>query len=564
MPCPLPYFASSAFSAPENSRACLFLAFTRASLNHSGMTPTDTRNRSQLPTGEPPYAISDSTQFSPPTAAFLAIAVLVIHIATNLITSYGFHRDEFLYFAMGEHLSLWRMDFPPFIAIVARFSHTLFNESLAGLRLAPAFAHAALVYCATFAASVFGGRRSAQMLAGLAVATSPLFMRAGAMFQPVTFDQLWWTLALLALTLRIRENDPKHWLGLGIFLGLGALTKFSVAFIAAGVVVAVLATPLRRDLLTKFPYVGLLAAIVIGHPSITGQLALGWPVRGQMADLQSSQLARVQWLDFITGQFGFGPIVLLGVAGFVFAFRSRWRPIAIATGAAFVILLVMHGKAYYIGPIYPILAAAGAAALDQLGQRIAPKRPTKVLAVAAAAVALYGIATLPFGLPLLAPVEMAEFSKALGGASATRTNTGEQLPLPQDYADMLGWDNLASRVATVWASLPPADTAAAVLIASNYGRAGALDLLGRPLGLPPVIAAAGSYWFFGPGTKRGDVAVAVDDNAETLRQFFREVTEVARTDNPWGVTEEQSVGIYICRGAIRSLQDVWPALSGRN
>ena len=511
-----------------------------------------------------PATPTSSNAFSPRTAAFLAIAVLVIHIVTNLITPYEFHRDEFLYFAMGDHLRLWRMDFPPFIAIVARFSHALFNESLAGLRLAPAFSHAALVYCAAFATSVFGGRRSAQMLAGLAVATSPLFMRAGAMFQPVTFDQLWWTLALVALMLRIRDNDTKHWLGLGIFLGLGALTKFSVAFVAAGVVVAVLATPLRRDLLTKFPWIGLLAAIVIGHPAITGQIALGWPLRQQMADLQSSQLDRVALLDFVTGQFGFGPIVVLGVAGFVFAFRSQWRPIAIATGTAFLLLLFMRGKAYYIGPIYPVLAAAGAAALDRLGERIAPRRPTKVLAVAAAAVALYGIASLPFGLPLLAPTEMVEFTKAVGGESATRTNTGERLALPQDYADMIGWESLTQTVVRVWNSLPPSDRAQAVLIASNYGRAGALDLLGRSQGLPPAISPAGSYWFVGPGDKRGDVAGVVADNALKLHQVFREVTEVAQTNNPWGVAEEQRVKVYICRGAIRSLAEVWPSLAGQN
>ena len=511
-----------------------------------------------------PATATESKAFSERTAAFLAVAVLIIHIGTNFLTPYGFHRDEFLYFAMGDHLRLWRMDFPPFIAIVARFSHTLFHESLAGLRLAPAFSHAALVYCAAFATSMFGGRRSAQMLAGLAVAMSPLFMRAGAMFQPVTFDQLWWTLALLALAIRIRDNDPKHWLGIGVFMGLGALTKFSIAFLAVGLVVAVIATPLRRDLRTKFPYIGLLAAVVIGHPAITGQVALGWPVRQQMADLQSSQLARVEWLDFLAGQVGFGPVVLLGAAGIVFLYRSPWRPVAIATAVVFVLLLVMHGKAYYVGPIYPILAAAGAAALDKWGERIAPKRPTKVLAVAGAAVALYGLLTLPFGLPLLAPQEMVEFTKAVRGSSATRTNTGEQLALPQDYADMIGWESLTNTVVRVWNSLPASDTAQAVLIATNYGRAGALDLLGRPRGLPPVISAAGSYWFFGPGNRTGDVAVVVADDAEMLDQLFREVTEVAVTNNPWGVREEQQVRVYICRGPTRSLAELWPSLAGRN
>lgn len=533
-------------------------------------------------------AAEPERDFSAPTAAMLSVAVLVMHIATNFITPYGFHRDEFLYLAMGEHLRLWQMDFPPFIALVARVSHALFGISLAGIRLGPAFAHAGLVYAAVFATSLFGGRRSAQMLAGLSVALAGKFLRPGAMLQPVVFDQLWWTLALLALTIRIKENDPKHWLGIGLFLGLAALTKFSVAFIAAGFLVALILTPLRKDITTKWPWLALLIATVVGHPSITGQILLDWPVVKQFEDLKADQLSHVSPLSFVTSQFSAGPVFFIAVVGMIWLFASHrrkqenpgnqrgrdqigyglsesgtdYRSVAVATVTAFLILLVMRGKAYYIAPIYPILIAAGAAALDEFSVRISAKRPTKVLAVVAAIVALYGMIGLPFDLPLLAPVEMSAVSEQLG--KTNRSNRGELMPLPQDYADMLGWSELATKTARVWSELPAADTANAVIIGTNYGRAGALDLLGREMGLPPAISATGSYWFFGPGTRSGDVAVVPADGVEDLQKFYRECTEKARTNNPWGVPEEQSVRIYVCRGALRSIQDVWPSLAGRN
>lgn len=500
----------------------------------------------------------------------MAGAVLVMHILTNVLTPYGFHRDEFLYLAMGEHLRLWQMDFPPFIAIVSRASHALFGPSLPGIRLGPAFAHAGLVYAAAFATALYGGRRSAQMLAALSIALCPFFLRAGSMLQPVVFDQLWWTLALLAISMRIHDNDPKHWFGTGLFLGLGALTKFSVAFIAAGFVVAMLTTSLRKDLFTKWPWIGLIVATVIGHPSVTGQIFLGWPVRGQLNELQASQLAHVGPLDFLTGQFSAGPVLLLAIGGLVWLFNSRrwgarnpdYRPVAVIVATAFLILLAMRGKAYYIAPIYPILTAAGAAALDRLALRIARSRPSKVLAVAAATVAVYGMLTLPFGLPLLPPVDMAEVTRLLGQES--RSNLGERLPLEQDYADMLGWPELVTKTARVWHALPASDTANAVLLGTNYGRAGALDLLGREMGLPPVISPAGSYWFFGPGKKSGDVAVIPANNAEALAAFYGECASMAQTSNPWGVSEEQVVHIYVCRGARGSLQDAWPRLAGQN
>lgn len=550
----------------------------------------------------PNSATNNPHAFDIRQAAALALGVLVLHIVTNIITPYEFHRDEFLYFAMGDHLRLWRMDFPPFIAIVARVSRALFGDSLTGLRLAPAVSHAALVACASWAAFAFGGRRSAQALAALAVALSPLFMRPGALFQPVTFDQLWWTMALIGVIMRIRDDHPKHWLGVGVFLGLGALTKFSIAFLSVGMAVAVLVTPLRRDLLTRYPWIGVAVAILIGHPSISGQVALGWPVRSQMRDLQVTQLARVGLFDFLSGQLFAGPIVLVAAVGVLWIFFPHWfrpaaetatastraaaasavptsndakhasalapthdwRPIGIATGVAFLLLLFTRGKAYYIGPIYPVLAGAGAVGLYRLGERLAPRRPTKVLALVAASAALFGLATLPYGLPLLAPNDMSRFGALFGAQRANTTNTGEQLALPQDYADMLGWEALVDTTARVWRDLPPADSGQAVLIATNYGRAGALDLLGRAQGLPRVISAAGSYWFFGPGDRSGNTAVVVGDDAEALGKFFGEVTEVAHTSNAWGVPEEQVVRVFICRKPVRSLQEMWPNLAGQN
>ena len=524
----------------------------------------------------------------------MAVVVLLIHIATNLVTPYEFHRDEFLYFAMGEHLRLWRMDFPPFIAILARISHAIFGEWLPGMRLAPAFSHAALVASSAWCAWAFGGRRSAQALAALAVATSPLFMRAGALFQPVTFDQLWWTLALVSLVVRIRDDDPKHWVGVGIFLGLGALTKFSIAFVAVGMVVAVLATALRRDLRTPFPWIGAVAAVVIGHPSIAGQVNLGWPIRAQMAALQSTQLARVTPLDFLRSQMTAGPIVIVALLGVLWLLVPRWfepakgvtnleagngsrahlyagearvfdwRAPGIATSVAFLLVMAFRGKAYYIGPIYPVLAAAGTVCLDRIGALVAPKRPTKVLALAGAVIALYGLVTLPFGLPLLAPNDMVSVSELVAPRGANESNTGELLALPQDYADMTGWSAMVETVARAWRQLPAADTANAVIIATNYGRAGAIDFLGPKLGLPPAISPAGSYWFFGPGDRTATVALIVANDAAVLHTFYADVTEVARVDNAWGVPEEQTVRVFVCRQPLHTLREVWPTLAGQN
>ena len=43
----------------------------------------------------------------------LVAVKLATHIAANVWTPYEFHRDAFLYTAMGSHLRILHMDFPP-------------------------------------------------------------------------------------------------------------------------------------------------------------------------------------------------------------------------------------------------------------------------------------------------------------------------------------------------------------------------------------------------------------------------------------------------------------------
>src|SRR5512138_1481341 len=60
----------------------------------------------------------------------IAAITFIAHLAVVAFGPYGPHRDALLYYAMGEHLRLFAMDFPPFIAIVARVFATFGNIEL--------------------------------------------------------------------------------------------------------------------------------------------------------------------------------------------------------------------------------------------------------------------------------------------------------------------------------------------------------------------------------------------------------------------------------------------------
>ncbi|MEP7086718.1 MAG: glycosyltransferase family 39 protein, partial [Gemmatimonadota bacterium] len=293
--------------------------------------------------------------FASRTVAALSAITLALHVVVNRFSPFGFQRDEFLYMAMGRHLRLWRMDFPPFIAIISQVERFLLGDSMVAIRFLPAVAAGLLVMMAAFVARELGGGKFAQLLAAVAVATSPLFLRAPDLFQPVIFDQLWWTLALYAL-IRLSggaprdetlATTPRWWIVLGMVCGVGLLTKFSLLFFGAALVAALIIAPQRRVLLTPWPYAAAVLAFAIGSPSLVGQLALGYPVADQMKTLQGSQLAHVSLFSFVLGQLVWGPGVLLALGGALFLVMATgmrpYRAVGWTCIGAFMLLLVLHG-----------------------------------------------------------------------------------------------------------------------------------------------------------------------------------------------------------------------------
>ncbi len=521
-----------------------------------------------------------TTTLRPPLASraidALSLITFALHVAVNQLSPYGFQRDEFLYMAMGRHLRLWRMDFPPFIAMLSQVERLVLGDSIVAIRFASSVAAGLLVMLAAFIARELGGGRFAQLLAAVTVAACPLFLRAGDLFQPVVFDQLWWTLALYAIV-RLGASvprgdtlatEPRWWIVLGVACGLGLLTKFSLLFFGAALVAALVVAPQRRVLLTPWPWLAALIAFVLGSPSIVGQLRLEFPVVAQMQTLQGSQLAHVSFWSFVLGQLPWGPAVLLAFAGALYlALADAMRPFRAVGWTciwAFTLLLVLHGKSYYIGPIYPTLFGAGAVAFERWSARHGGSWPTVLRVATVVLVTVYGALLIPIELPMVSPTGTAAYASHAGLSVTTATNQGKQLKLPQDYADMLGWPELVRAVAHVYDSLPLEKRAQVVLVGENYGEAGALEFYGPRLGLPHVISAAGSYWFFGPGERPGTVLVSLGVTKEDLEKFYGMVTPAGRVINEWGVPEESDVPINVSENPRSTIQAVWPSLAGRN
>lgn len=499
-----------------------------------------------------------STRPYPRAALALAALALGLHLLPR--PGYGFHRDELLYLAMADHLDLFRMQFPPLIAILGRLAHLLPLDLLASIHLLSALAATGIVLVGVAMARTLGAGAEGEWLSGLALLLAPLVVRAGTLFQPVVFEMLWWNIGALAVTKLLAGDDRRWWLVLGLMAGLGGLTKFSAAIFGGAMAVGLLLSPLRHDFRTRWPWLAVLLGGVIACPSILGQIHWQWPFLAQARVLRATQLQRVTPAAFLDGQ-----LLMAGVAsplllvGFVGLLRSHalepFRALGVMALLSLVALLWLHGKEYYFGPMHPLLLAAGA---TLVGEYVRRRRSLYV--ALAVAIGLGGLALLPVGIPLLPPASMARYSTTLGLTRVVTTNRGTVLPLPQDYADMLGWREQVAAVAEVYHALPDSDRARTAIVAGNYGRAGALAVYHQEFGLPYPISRSGDFYHWGPGGTDPAAIIVVGGTVEELQTIFRSVMEVRRVETPLGVEEEQEVRIHLCRNPRQPFMDLWQAL----
>ncbi len=169
-----------------------------------------------------------------------------------------------------------------------------------------------------------------------------------------------------------------------------------------------------------------------------------------------------------------------------------------------------------------------------------------------------GALSLPLAVPLLPVDAYVRYSRALGLAPST--DEKQQLGrLPQFFADRQGWDRFAAQIAAAWDRLTPVERTTAAVLTGNYGEAGAIELLDRASGIR-VVSGHNNYWLWGPAGATGDVLIVLSRAPDRLREQFASVERVGETDCGDCMPYENHQGIYICRGLLGSLRDLWPAI----
>ena len=509
--------------------------------------------------------------------AAIALAKFAFHCYFN--NRYDYFRDEFDYLACGNHPAWGYVDQPPLIPFLIHIWRAIGADSLRSIRFIPALASSLLVVQTAVLAREFGGRRFALLLSAVTVVVAPQYLSNGSLLGTNCLEpNLWMGCAYFAI-LAIKRNDPRYWLWFGVVAGLGLEEKYSIAVFGLGIVTGLLLTAQRRVFLNPWIWVGGFAAFLVFLPNLLWNIHYHWPFVELMRNIRAEGRDVVLPLP----QYFFQQTLLvhpftapIWITGLIAFFVSPRLKAYLALGwcylTCFTVFFVLHGKNYYLAPIYPMLLAAGAVVIESAieGRKIDGRETASLEAgrhrrawLKAAIVILLlaaGAHLAPVVVPVLSPDKFIAYMKYLPMKLPVMEHSHARAVLPQWYSDQFGWEEIVAETGKAYNQLSPAERTGCGIFAQDYGQAGAIDFYGPRYGLPPALSGHQTYWLWGPRGYSGNCLIVLDDTRERLEELFDSVEFVGiSADNPYAL--EQRIPVFICRGAkFGTLDKVWPKL----
>jgi len=262
-----------------------------------------------------------------------------------------------------------------------------------------------------------------------------------------------------------------------------------------------------------------------------------------MRELAETQLVHVRLDLFLLEQILMNlPGVLIWMAGlFYLIFNKkgdRYQIIALISALTVGALMMLRGKPYYTLGLYSALFAFGGIYLEELFR----ERRRYINYIILTVMLLKGVLIMPSSLPILKPAKYISFMEKIGMDNSQRWEDGEYHDLPQDYADMIGWEELAAIVGDTWQSLSPEQQSACSIFSNNYGEAGSVNFYGSKYDLPPVISYSDSYLLWAPDGIKAEYLIKIGDDSN-LPNLYHKVEVVGRITTPHARQEGTPVSL---------------------
>ncbi|HMS35122.1 MAG TPA: glycosyltransferase family 39 protein [Ignavibacteria bacterium] len=495
------------------------------------------------------------------TIIILCCIPLFMHLYVNIFAGYGYFRDELYYIKCSgaDQLSFGYVDHPPFSIYILSISRLLFGESLFAVRLVPALASSLTVLFTCLMVLKLKGKTAALFISSVCVIFAPVYMGMFGFYSMNFIDIFIWSVAAYLIIIIIDNDKLSDWILLGLTLGFGLLNKIGILWLCFGFFPGLIITEKRKVLLTYKPYLCALIALLIFSPFIIWNFMNDFAHVEFIRNATSGKYSHLDFKDFILGQIlNMNPaavfVWLPGLYYFLFNKKGRkYRILSIIYLTSFAILLINgHSKAEYLAPAYTALFAGGGVFLEKLS---AEKFKWLKYAVIIPVIIL-GIVIIPLAMPVLSVEQFISYSKKLGMAPST-SESKELSELPQHYADMFGWEELAQDVSKVCLNLSDEERKNAVVFGRNYGEAAAVDFYSNKYKLPKAVSGHNSYWIWGFGNSIGSLVIIIGGNKEDLLILFENVEQALIHTAEYSMPYENNIPIFIAKNPKVPLDKLW-------
>ena len=234
--------------------------------------------------------------------------------------------EEAYYWNYAQHLDIGYLDHPPMVAWLIWLGMTAFGHGEWGVRVGSLLCSLATSFFAyRLTATLVRDRRTALVAAGL-VQGLPYFFMAGWLMTPDAPLTACWAATLYFLARVFFDGDGRGWLGVGLFLGLGMLSKYTIALLGPATLLFMALDPAARGWFRGFaPYGSVLLAEEIFSPVVL------WNAQHHWASFAYQSVGRMKMARrFSTPELLGSILLVLTPPGAWLAGRALWhRPAAV-------------------------------------------------------------------------------------------------------------------------------------------------------------------------------------------------------------------------------------------
>jgi hypothetical protein len=487
---------------------------------------------------------------------FVLLKFILQYFAINPV--YELHRDEFLHLDLGKHLAWGYASVPPvtsWISYVILFP----GNSVFWVKFFPALFGALTIVVVWKIIEELNGKLFALIMGSVSVIFSVL-LRINTLYQPNSLEYLLWTV-LFFVVIKFINSENNKWLWLAaIVLAFGFLNKYNITFLMLGLLPAFVISNPRKIFLNKHFYFSLLFGLLIVSPNLIWQYQNGFPVFQHLKTLAETQLVNVDRFGFLKEQLlffvgSFFVIILAFISFFLYPPFRQFRLFFWSTIFTLAIFTLLKAKSYYAIGLYPVLLAFGSVYLEKLlgTNWLKYLKPVAVLFPVLVIIPIFRIM-----LPVLSPAEIIQKKEIFQKMGLLRWEDGQEHQLPQDFADMLGWKELAGIVDQTFESLENKKNT--IIHCDNYGQAGAINFYSKQKYTQSVSMNADYInWYPLDEMEIKNVILVKnisdeDENREREKPFFESVDLVGEITNQFA--REKGTKIYLLKGAKISVNDI--------